>query len=434
MNLSDRSIIQALIRRLWAPFQRGLVSNVRFAFGSILEYKLRSALTILGIVVGVTTVMAMVAIVTGFNNNVIGNLQAFGANRIEFQKYDDRFGPGGPRDDEAKRRKNLTVEDAEALRRAMPEATVATLVGYDDAVLHIKNGDLEANGPYVLGADEFYPTGTAYGIGRGRFFTSDEVQHSALVVVLGAEVQEAIFPKQDPIGKDVTVQGVRYRVVGVLEKKGRQFGYSPDNKVVLPHGAFDRQFGLIVRKRGVNLNIVPKRTEDLGQVIEKSVAVLRTRRKVPFNKPNDFAVITPDQMISQFRAITGGITGAMIFVALISLLIGGVGVMNIMLISVTQRTREIGVRRAVGAQRRDVVGQFLIEAITLSTIGGVVGVVLGLGISAAVKAAVPALPTAIPLWSPVLGLLVSVGVGVVFGSYPAMKASRLDPIDALRWE
>jgi ABC-type antimicrobial peptide transport system permease subunit len=190
---------------LWAPFQRGLVGNVRFAVGAILEYKLRSSLTILGIVVGVTTVMAMVAIVTGFNNNVIGNLQAFGANRIEFQKYEDRFGPGGPQDDEEKRRRNLTVEDAEALRQALPDATVASLVGYSDGVIHVKNGNLEANGPYVLGADEFYPTGTAYAIGRGRFFTPEEVKHSALVVVLGADVREAIFPSQDPIGQDITV-------------------------------------------------------------------------------------------------------------------------------------------------------------------------------------------------------------------------------------
>src|SRR5207244_11549109 len=240
-------------------FRRGFWENVRFALVAIREHKLRAGLTTLGIILGVTTVMAMVAIVTGFNNNVIGNLQAFGANRIEFQKYEDRFGPGGPQSDEERRRKNLTLEDADALRQALPEATVATLVGYTDAVVHVKNGSLEANGPYVLGADEFYPTGTAYNIGRGRFFTPAEVKHAALVVVLGAEVQEAIFPKQDPIGQDITVDGLRYNVVGVLEKKGAQFGWSPDNKVVLPHGSFERQYGFIVRPNCVKLNVLLRR-------------------------------------------------------------------------------------------------------------------------------------------------------------------------------
>lgn len=420
-------------RLMWNAVQRGFMGNVRFAVGAMLEHKLRASLTILGIVVGVTTVMAMVAIVTGFNNNVIGNLQAFGANRIEFQKYEERFGPAPP-SDELRRRRNLTLEDAEALRQALPGATVAILAGYFDGVVHVRSGSREANGPYLLGVDEFYPTGTAYNVGRGRFFTPAEVRSSALAAVLGAEVQEAIFPKEDPIGKDISVDGLRYHVVGVLEKKGAQFGYSPDNKVVLPYGAFARQYGSIALRDGMNLNVVPKRTEEIEKVIETSVAVLRARRHVPFNKPNDFAVVTPDQLISQFRAITGGISAAMVFVALISLLIGGVGVMNIMLVSVTQRTREIGIRRALGAFRRDVIGQFLIEAATLSTLGGALGVVLGLLISAAVKATIPALPVAIPLWSPLLGLLVSAGVGIFFGAYPAVKASRLDPIEALRWE
>jgi len=413
----------------------GFLTSIRFALRALGEHKLRSGLTILGIVVGVTTVIAMVAIVTGFNNNVIGNLQTFGANRIEIQKYEDRFGPGGPSSDEERRRKNLTVEDAEALRVALGEgATVSSLCGYYDAEIHVKNGNLEANNPYVLGADEYYPAGTSYNIGRGRFFTAQEVRHSAPITVLGAEVKEAIFPQEDPIGKHVTVNGMRYAVVGVLEKKGSQFGYSPDNKILFPHGTFLKQFGFRVRKDGVFLNVVPTRTEEMQATVEKTVAVLRQRRKVAFNRPNDFAVVTPDQLISQFKAITGGVAGAMVFIALISLVIGGVGVMNIMLVAVTQRTREIGIRKAVGALRRDIVSQFLVEAVTLSTLGGIVGVALGVGISGVVRMTVPALPTSTPLWSLALGVLVSMGVGIFFGAYPAVKASRLDPIEALRYD
>jgi putative ABC transport system permease protein len=420
--------------RAWGPFVRGFAGNVRFAVGSIREHKLRSGLTVLGIVVGVTTVMAMVGIITGFNNNIIGNLQTFGANRLEVRKYEDRFGPGGPLSDEERRRKNLTLEDARALRALLPEATVGVLYSFADGLVHVKSGSREANAPYVVGSDEFYLDSTAQSLSRGRCFSEAEVAHSALVVLLGAEVREALFPREDPLGKEITLEGLRYRVIGVLQKKGAQFGFSPDNKVVVPFPQYERQFALRARHDGMNLNVVPRRTEDMAEVIEKVVATLRARRRVPFDKPNDFAFVTPDQLISQFRAITGGITAAMVFVALVSLVIGGVGVMNIMLISVTQRTREIGVRRAVGARRRDVIGQFLVEAVTLTTIGGVVGVVLGLLISATVKATLPALPTAVPLWSPLVGLLVSTGVGIFFGAYPAVKASRLDPVESLRWE
>jgi putative ABC transport system permease protein len=423
------------MNRLSEVFRRGFAENVRFGVNAMREHKLRSSLTILGIVVGVWTVIAMVAIVTGFNNNVIGNFQAFGASRIEFTKYKDRFGPPGPQTEEERRRRNLTMDDVLAVRAACPEASaVSALAGYFDAEIHVKNGNLEANNPYVLGVDEYYPTATAYTIGLGRFFTPAEVEHGALIAVLGGETREAIFPAEHPIGKEITVNGLRYRVVGVLEKKGEQFGYSPDNKVVLPFKTFEHQFAFQVRQGGLNINAVPRRPEDVDAVIEKAIAVLRVRRRVPFDKPNDFEINTPDELIGQFRSITGGVTGAMILIALISLVVGGVGVMNIMLVSVTQRTREIGIRKAVGALRRDIVRQFLTEAITLTTIGGILGVAFGTLTSGLVRTFVPALPTTVPVWSVFVGLLVSMSVGLFFGLYPAVKASRLDPIEALRYE
>src|SRR5450759_1124319 len=250
------------IRRLTEVLRRGFAENVRFAFRSMREHKLRSGLTVLGVVVGVTTVIAMVSIVTGFNNNVIGNLQAFGANRIEFQKYEDRFG-GRPSSDEAKRRPNLTMDDVKAMRDGMPDAAaVSGLIGYFDVEIHVKNGNLEANNTYVLGVDHQYPQATAYVVGNGRFFKPLEIDNSSLLIVIGADVKDAIFPNEDAVGKVITVNGLRYQVVGVLERKGEQFGWSPDNKVLLPYGTFEKQFGFEVRKDGIsNISVVPKRTE-----------------------------------------------------------------------------------------------------------------------------------------------------------------------------
>ncbi len=227
-------------------------------------------------------------------------------------------------------------------------------------------------------------------------------------------------------------------MIGVFENKGKMFGESQDAFVTIPLTTFDRRFPWI-RVGGSNgdalrIAMVPYRPEQVPVLIDKVRSVLRTRRRVRFDQPDDFGIVTPDKMIESFQGITQGITLAMVFIAFVSLLIGGVGVMNIMLVSVTERTKEIGVRKAVGAFRRDIVLQFLTEATTLSLIGGVIGVIIGVAVPAGVKKAFDALPAETPLWSIVVGLVVSISVGIFFGLYPAVKASRLDPIEALRYE
>jgi putative ABC transport system permease protein len=276
-------------------------------------------------------------------------------------------------------------------------------------------------------------------VSQGRFLTPNDVEHSASVIVIGDEIREKLFPQgEDPLQKSIHLGPDTYLVVGVLERKGRMFGESQDNLVAIPISTFDRRFPWIKvgGSEGDALRIatIPHRPDQIPAVIDKARTILRTRRHVAFDKDDDFGIVTPDKMIESFQGITQGVTMAMVFIAGVSLLIGGVGVMNIMLVSVTERTREIGVRKAVGAYRRDIVLQFLTEATTLSLLGGAIGVVFGVAIPAGIKAAFDALPAETPLWSIILGLAVSMSVGIFFGLYPAVKASRLDPIEALRYE
>jgi putative ABC transport system permease protein len=422
--------------RLFTHLRRGFGENVRFALLAVRAHKLRAALTVLGIVVGVATVIAMVSIVTGFNNNMIRNFQSFGATLVQFQKYEARFGPGH-RDESERRRKDLTYEDALALKASIPEMRAVSPERYLwNTDVHVRYRDSETTTPVVVGAAPDYSVANNHFVSYGRFVTEADLEHSAPVTVIGEDVRQTLFAREDPLNKTLTLNGTQYMVIGVFEIKGKAFGHSNDNFVLIPFTSFDRQFPFIKASGGDTIHIatVPYRPDQVDAITEKGRALLRARRHVPFDKPDDFAIFTPDKMIESFRGITQGVTGGMIFIALISLLIGGVGVMNIMLVSVTERTREIGIRKAVGAFRRDIVLQFLTEATTLSLLGGALGVVVGYAIPAGIKKAFDALPAETPLWSVLVGLLVSMTVGIFFGLYPAVKASRLDPIESLRYE
>ena len=422
--------------RIFDALRRTFGENLRFASIALRAHKLRAFLTIVGIVIGVWTVIAMVALVTGFNRSTMEAFSSFGTTLVQFQKFEPRFFGGGHRPPEEERnRKDLTIEDAEALARLAPSIAAVSPERYLWGGSKVKGNGKEANSPTVTGGNQNYLVCNNWALADGRNITDVDVRHATDVAVIGADVVKSLFEGKDPLGQPITINGRRVQVVGLLEKKGSQMGDSPDNIIIIPITTFDVFFPQIKNSRGDTLHIatIPKSPDLIQQAIEEGTNILRARRKVPFNEPNDFAIFTAEKMIKEMTAVTNAISGVMVFIAAIALLVGGVGVMNIMLVSVTERTREIGLRKSVGALRRDISLQFLTEAITLTALGGAVGVALGV-LTALVVGAVSPLRTATPLWSILVGLGVSISIGLFFGLYPALKAARLDPIDALRWE
>jgi putative ABC transport system permease protein len=413
--------------------------NVRFAFGSLLSQKLRSFLTLLGIVVGVATVIAMVSFVVGFNRQITEAFTAFGAYLVQFQKYEPRFG-GGPLPEEQRRRPDLTVDDALALKRLATLARAVSPERYlndrslaNTTVKNLKGK--EANGPSIAGVFPDYSVANNHFIDDGRFFQDADITHSARVTVIGRDIAEALYDRRDPIGQTALINGVPFSVIGLLEKKGGAFGGGNDSFVFIPLSTFDEMFPQIKNGGGDTIHIatVPKDPKQIEEMTDQEVSILRVRRGLRPDQPNDFAIFTSEAQLRNFQQISGGIAGAMILIASIALLVGGVGVMNIMLVNVKERTREIGVRKALGATRKDIASQFLVEAVTLTGVGGVAGIAVGFGIAMLVRLAFN-FPAAAPLWSVVLGFGVSTAIGLIFGLWPALQAARQDPIEAMRYE
>jgi len=427
-------------RTILTALRRGFLENLRFAKTAILGHKLRTILTVLGIVIGVATVIAMVSMVEGFNRGVAESFESFGATLVQFQRFDPQFGPGGGhRDEEQRLRKHLTYDDAMAMREASVSMRSVSPERYwfpsphSGTVPLVTYGGREATPDTIGGVTAAYLDANAKQIVEGRFINDADERRASDVVVIGWSIADALFPFEDPIDKRVILNGRRYTVIGVLEEQGATGFESTDAHVLLPFFTFDRAFPWAEREFGVNIATVPKRPELVDAVIEEGTNILRLRRGLRFDQPNDFGIMTPDKLIGNLRAVTDGISATMVLIASIALLVGGVGVMNIMLVSVTERTREIGLRKALGAVRQDILVQFLIEASALALLGGAIGVAIGVGIAALVRNVSP-LATATPLWSILVGLGVSMSVGLVFGIFPAWRAAKLDPIEALRYE
>ncbi|HET9481627.1 MAG TPA: ABC transporter permease [Candidatus Polarisedimenticolia bacterium] len=416
-----------------APIRfNALNENISFALGAVREHKLRAFLTILGIIVGVATVISMVSVIEGFNQVVVRGFSSFGSTLVQFQKMEPRHGDPTMAPEEQRLRKNLTYEDAVEIKRSCPSIAAVSPERYNFLGGNVRFRDVVANGPLIGGTNPEYPFANNYFVKEGRFFNDAEFEHSANVVVLGQEVVEALFPRIDPIGRTILIEGRPFTVVGSLEPRGGLFFGPGDNRLFMPLTTFDSLYPDVEKQWGTIIATVPKSPELMMKAMEEGREVLRRRRRVPPEAPDDFAIVTPDAFISTFRQITGGIAAVLTFISSIGLLVGGVGVMNIMLVAVKERTREIGVRKAVGARRSDITMQFLTEAMTLTGLGGIAGIMVGLSISWLTGRFSP-LPSATPLWAVVLGFLVSVSVGLFFGIYPAFKAASGDPIESLRY-
>jgi putative ABC transport system permease protein len=401
--------------------------SIDIALGAIRANKMRSALTLLGIIIGVMTIIAMQSLITGMRNSVKKQTSVLGANVFQVQKFPP-FGQGDY--SKYRNRKDITYEQAMALRDRL---TIAENIGAEvwEFGMEIRHEDKRTLPNITLagGTPEFLGN-NSYEMGEGRFITDQDVDYNRQVAVIGVDVLNRLFPYEDPIGKDIKINGIRYEVVGVFAQIGSVLGNTRDDRVVIPITAFEKQFG---KERSLNITIKAKSPELYEETIDLAIGAMRAIRKVPPGAENDFEIRTNEAFMEFFDKVTKSIRIVAIAIASISLLVAGVGIMNIMLVSVTERTREIGIRKSIGAKRRDVLWQFLIEAILLCELGGVIGILLGLGLAKLIEITTP-IPADVPLWTVFLAIIFCSAFGMFFGVYPATKAARLDPIEALRFE
>jgi putative ABC transport system permease protein len=410
--------------------------NLKMAFATLRANKLRSFLTIIGVVVGVITVMLIAAIISGIQLAVEEQVKSFGTRSIFIYKMDIGIRFGRPSLEE-RQRPNLTIDDVYALRELSEVETAVPFLNvssgfFGNRTIVAREGKQTSNIQLSGTLPEIELAGTEILI-EGRWFTETESNYRRDVALIGDTVKETFFPYESPIGKTLDINGRSFTIIGHLQKKEQLFGgggggnNDESNTIYMPFASAQR-----IKPNADDVFILAVAREGrLRQAQDQIEDLLRIRRNVSYGERNNFSTATADSIIDQFQSITAGVAIAMVVISSIGLLIGGIGVMNIMLVSVTERTREIGIRKAVGAKQSDILVQFLIEAATLTGFGGLVGLAIGWLLTLLIALV---FPSYVPLWAPIAGLIASIGIGLVFGLFPAWKAARLDPIEALRYE
>ena len=404
-----------------------VLDSILIALQAIWANKLRSFMTVLGNIVAVSSIVTVVTLIQGMNGMVADAIVTdIGADSFTVQ----RRPPILNEDDEERTRNNplITIEEADAIRAFSPLITSVAAQASRNATVSYRTEEVE--NAQIQGVTSAYVDFSTFSVERGRMMSPVEVDRGQPVTILGWGLADSLFGEVNPLDKTIKIAGINFRVVGVSEQKGSFFGNSQDNFAVISLGAYQRLFGA---RQSLSLMVKPTSTDVMPVAMDDATVALRVARRLKPTDPDNFGIFTSDTILDLYRQVTSGIFAVLVGIVALSLVVGGIVIMNIMLMVVSERTREIGLRKALGARRKDIMSQVLTESITLSTLGGIVGIFLGFLAATAIAALTP-LPARLEVWSIVLGVGITAAVGLFFGAYPASRAASLDPIEALRRE
>ena len=408
-----------------------IIQALLLSLQSLKSNRLRTLLTVLGVVVGIFSIIVIMTIITMLQSSIENGVSQLNKNTFQIQKFPVVMGGGPNARDKFRNRRDLTLEDYDRLKELLTQAKYIGAEQWQFGKI-VKFGNKETNPNIQLAGVNLDAVKTNnWNVDYGREMRETDLQYSGAVCLIGNEVVAKVFPKLDPIGQIIRVDSHPLQVVGVIEKQPALFGESHDNYIVMPITTFQGFYGR--RNSSINITVTSQSKEDYNAVIEAATGYMRTIRKIEPGKDNDFDIFSNESLMGMINTMTDGVKIGALAVSLIALLAAGVGIMNIMLVSVTERTREIGIRKAIGARKSTILMQFLFESVILCFFGGIIGIIIGIGLGNLAGSFLNA-QTAIPYNWVIIGLTLCIVVGVIFGTYPAYKASNLDPIEALRYE